>query len=309
MTHVGSKSEGTGEPMQSNEASGGHSIRVFVSYSRSDVSFTDQLVLALKDKGYSPVLDRSDIDAAEKWKERLQGLIVGSDRAVFVVSDASVASPICAWELEEIARHGKRLFPIYPAPLAVESPQGLADLNRIHFYAEPSVPGSGFYDGVQKLDRAMRQDTEWLRLQTRLIERSEEWLVAKAPELLLRGSALEQAIEWAKRAPAGTLISNSLAEYLSASQVAEHEIKNRDLRRESEVTEYRDLLGQVQTIIGRIPETPPDFAQMLPQLTALVREERRRNAKFRLFVTIYLAALTAAIVALSAAMYFLNVLS
>jgi len=41
------------------------------------LAFADQLVLALEDKGFDALLDRHDIDAAEKWKDRLGALLSG----------------------------------------------------------------------------------------------------------------------------------------------------------------------------------------------------------------------------------------
>ena len=43
-------------------------LKVFVSYSRADLEFALQLVLALQDRGFEPLLDRRSIDAAEEWK-------------------------------------------------------------------------------------------------------------------------------------------------------------------------------------------------------------------------------------------------
>ena len=46
-------------------------LKVFVSYSRADVAFADQLVCMLQERGFDPIIDRRDIDPAEPWKERL----------------------------------------------------------------------------------------------------------------------------------------------------------------------------------------------------------------------------------------------
>ena len=59
---------------------------MLVSYSRRDVDFADQLVHVLADRGFEVVIDRKDIDAAERWKERLGQLILQSDIIVFVLS-------------------------------------------------------------------------------------------------------------------------------------------------------------------------------------------------------------------------------
>ncbi len=46
------------------------SLKVFASYSRTDVDFADQLVLALDDKGFATILDRHDMSGGENWRER-----------------------------------------------------------------------------------------------------------------------------------------------------------------------------------------------------------------------------------------------
>ena len=40
-------------------------MKIFVSYSRVDVAFADQLVVALEDRGFDAIPDQHDIDAAE----------------------------------------------------------------------------------------------------------------------------------------------------------------------------------------------------------------------------------------------------
>ena len=73
---------------------------------------------------------------------------------VFVLSPASARSEICAWEVEEAARLGKRILPVNCRPLEGASPPPrLRDLNYIFFYAEPKVPGSGFGTGLAQPGR------------------------------------------------------------------------------------------------------------------------------------------------------------
>jgi TIR domain len=136
-------------------------LKVFVSYARVNVGFADQLVMVLEDKGYIPILDRHDIVAGEPWEERLRKLIFSSDACVFVLTQASAASVICRWEVQEALRLGKRLVPVVPEGLgSVDAPPELAALNWIHFYADPAIPGSGFYDGVRKVDQALKVDQD-----------------------------------------------------------------------------------------------------------------------------------------------------
>lgn len=164
---------------------------VFVSYSRRDLPFAEQLTLALEDRGFDAIVDNQDIDAAEAWKDRLGDLLLRCDSVVFVLSEHSVASSVCGWEVDEAIRLSKRVIPVVPTRLTVSPPEPLAALNYIHFYPEEKVPGSGFYDGVLKLERALQVDLVWLREATNLLEAATAWNQSgRHDDRLLRGAAL-----------------------------------------------------------------------------------------------------------------------
>ncbi len=208
-------------------------MKVFVSYSRGDVAFADQLVVALEDRGFDAILDRHDIDAAENWRARLGGLILSCDAVAFVLTEKSAASPICVWEVEEAKKLGKRIVPCVPGEVSAVTPAALADLNWIHFYSSPAIPGSGMFDGMRKLDRALKVDLSWLREQTRLSEQADIWRTrgqhgAQTPadsSLLLRGQALEDALAWAQRAPANSHVPQPVSHYLEVSAANEVRLK------------------------------------------------------------------------------------
>ena len=61
-------------------------LKVFISYSRKDVNFADQLVAALTAYGMMPSIDRGEIQGAEKWLERLHQLILEADTVVFILT-------------------------------------------------------------------------------------------------------------------------------------------------------------------------------------------------------------------------------
>jgi hypothetical protein len=46
-------------------------LGVFISYSRDDLDFADQLDVVLGLAGFDPVLDRHGIHGAENWQEKL----------------------------------------------------------------------------------------------------------------------------------------------------------------------------------------------------------------------------------------------
>jgi TPR repeat protein len=180
-------------------------LRVFISYSREDSEFADQLDAALSDVcGFECVLDRHSISGGEDWKRRLGNLIREADTVVFVLSPTSVRSEICAWEVEEAARLGKRILPVNCRPLKGASPPlRLRDLNYIFFHSDPkNAPGSGFGTGLASLVAALNTDFDWLREHTRYFQRATEWDRGGRPaNRLLSGDDIAEAKAWVARRP------------------------------------------------------------------------------------------------------------
>jgi TPR repeat protein len=178
-------------------------LRVFISYSRDDLDFADQLDAALDACGFACVLDRHGISGGEDWKRRLGNLISEADTVVFVLSPTSARSEICAWEVEEAARLSKRILPVNCRPLdGVSPPLRLRDLNYILFHADPKTPGSGFGTGLAKLVAALNTDFDWLREHTRYLQRATEWDRGGRPaNRLLSGDDVAEVKAWAARRP------------------------------------------------------------------------------------------------------------
>jgi tetratricopeptide (TPR) repeat protein len=178
-------------------------LHVFISYSREDLDFADQLAAALDSSGFECLIDRGGISGGEDWKRRLGNLISEADTVVFVLSPSSARSEICAWEVEEAARLNKRILPVICRLLeGVSPPARLRDLNYIFFYKEPKAPGSGFGKGLASLVTALNTDFDWLREHTRYLERAIEWdKGGRAAIRLLSGNDILDAKAWAARRP------------------------------------------------------------------------------------------------------------
>ena len=56
-------------------------LRVFISYSRDDLKFADQLDAALNACGFECFIDRQGISGGEEWKRRLGNLISEAESA------------------------------------------------------------------------------------------------------------------------------------------------------------------------------------------------------------------------------------
>ena len=153
--------------------------------------------------GFECSIDRHGISGGEDWKRRLGNLISEADTVVFVLSPTSARSEICAWEVEEAARLGKRILPVNCRPLEGASPPPrLRDLNYIFFYEDPKVPGSGFGTGLASLVAALNTDFDWLREHTRYLQRATEWDRGGRPaNRLLSGDDIAEAKAWAARRP------------------------------------------------------------------------------------------------------------
>ena len=180
-------------------------LRVFISYSRDDLKFADQLDAALTLYGFECLIDRHGISGGEDWKRRLGNLISDADTVVFVLSPSSARSDICAWEVEESARLNKRILPIICRALeGANPPPRLRDLNYIFFYEEPKVSDSGFGTGLVSLVAALNTDFDWLREHTRYLQRAMEWDKGGQPaNRLLSGNDIVEAKTWATRRPNG----------------------------------------------------------------------------------------------------------
>src|SRR6516165_5841849 len=178
-------------------------LRVFISYSRDDLYFADQLNAALDACGFECLIDREGISGGEDWKRRLGNLISEADTVVFVLSPSSARSPICDWEVEEAARLNKRILPVNCRALeGVSPPPRLRELNYIFFYEEPKVPGSGFGSGLASLVTALNTDFDWLRDHTRYLQRAIEWDRGGRPaNRLLSGDDIAEAKAWVARRP------------------------------------------------------------------------------------------------------------
>lgn len=213
-------------------------LKVFVSYSRADAAFADELVGALEWAGYTVTIDRASIVEGEDWRRRLGALIADADTIVFLLSPHSARSAVCAWEVEEAARLSKRLIPALVAPTGdAPVPERLAALNYVRFDPQDDGRPRSFIAALRGLQRALDTDLAWLREHTRLMARAAEWDLAGRPESrLLRGADIEAARRWAAERPkdAPPLTELQLA-WIAASEAAQRRQEDQEQRRLQEM--------------------------------------------------------------------------
>jgi TPR repeat protein len=239
-------------------------LRVFVSYSRDDLDFADQLDAALSNVcGFECVIDRHGISGGEDWKRRLGNLISEADTVVFVLSPTSARSEICAWEVEEATRLGKRILPVNWRPLEGASPPPqLRERNYIFFHADPkAAPGAGFGTGLANLTAALNTDFDWLREHTRYLQRATEWDRGGRPaNRLLSGNDIAEAKAWVARRPKNAPEPTAL--HLDFIRASEEEAAARTSAQRKQLEEMAAAQAERETALHKAEEAQRKRARM-----------------------------------------------
>jgi TIR domain len=189
--------------------------KVFISYSRRDAAFADRLAAGLKQRGFEPLIDRTEIYVFEDWWQRIQNLIIEADAVVFVSPD-SVSSRICKREVEFAASRHKRLAPLELRP--VDTSIIPHALERVNFELFEDV--AMFERNVDRLAEALQVDLSWIRKHTHFGEQAHSWTAAGRPRaLLLRSSILDEAEHWiAARPPNAPMPTPEIKAYIAESR-------------------------------------------------------------------------------------------
>ncbi len=204
-------------------------IKVFISYSRADKAFANELVLGLAACGFAPYIDRQDIAPGEEWEKRLAGLISEADSIVYIVSPDSLSSENCAIELRQAIALRKRILPVVWRPFDdALAPPEMKRLNYIFFSGE----GRTFAAGLSELANALRTDISWIREHTRLAELAGRWSArGRTAELLLRGDDIDAANQWLNDKPLNAPpVTDDQADFIKASSDARAEEERRRRR-------------------------------------------------------------------------------
>lgn len=224
-------------------------LKVFISYSRADEAFVDELKLGLDDKGYTVEIDKQSIRYGEDFKARLTKLIAASDTVICVLSPDSVRSAAVQWEIAETFRLAKRIVPILhrglnerpkrkqpdgsPWPEAlVNAPERLSLLNYPRF-----DEGRSFMLGLRALVQALEDDLGWIDAHSRLANRARDWdQGGRTTNRLMSGpdvAAAKRLIE--ERKPTAPPMQDLQLDYIQASEAyetAQNSAREQKLERE-----------------------------------------------------------------------------
>jgi predicted ArsR family transcriptional regulator len=222
---------------------------VFISYSRRNKDFVQQLYSALEATGREVWVDWESIPVAGDWWQEIQLGIELADTFLFVLSPDSVASKVCGQEIEEALKRNKRLVPLVFEEVPPEQvhPE-LARLNWIFLR-----PEDNFQQGFQRLIAAIDQDLDYVRTHTRLLVRALDWeRHGQDNSYLLRGTDLARANEHLAQGthqePRPTALHHR---YVRASAEAEAALRDGELGRQAAIlAEQRRWLRIVNVILA-----------------------------------------------------------
>ena len=192
--------------------------RVFISYSRKDMSFADRLDAALKARGFDPLIDRTEIYVFEDWWQRIQNLIIQADTVIFVLSPDSVSSDMCKKELGFAASRNKRFAPIQFRQIDTKMVPSALERFEYEFFDDAEK----FEQSVNRLVEALEVDIDWIRNHTMFGRQTHRWAAAgRARGLLLRSPILEEAERWiASRPRDAPMPTAEMQDFISESRRA-----------------------------------------------------------------------------------------
>lgn len=194
-----------------------NTTRVFISYSRKDKAFVQQLHQAISAKGMDTWVDWENIPLTADWWNEIQTGIENADAFAFVISPDSLNSAVCGREVQTAVDNNKRLIPIlHREPQKGDPlPDKIASHNWVYMRSEEELEKN-----LAQMLAIVNTDLAWVRQHTRLRERALEWERAKKnPSFLLQGTDLRNAEQWLEGAGSKTPQPTALhIEYIQASR-------------------------------------------------------------------------------------------
>ncbi len=250
---------------------------VFISYSRENLDFADQLDTALLACGFTCLRDQRAISPGEDWRIRLAAMIRVSDSVVFVLTAASARSLECLREYEQAKELKKRILPVVPVGsrelVGVKPPEGLDTINYVFFHDEPEQEQSGWGKGLKRLVDALNTDLDWLHEHTRYLQRATEWeRSARKKNKLLSDDDVAAAKDWAVQQPRNAPgLTDLQREFIQASDEEDKAKKNAERQ---QIKEREEMVGEKEAAVKQKEEA---VKQKEEEVKKRAKMERVRN--------------------------------
>ena len=220
--------------------------RVFLSYARANGRAAKEIGAGLKFAGFELLIDEEAIEEGEDWSARLAAMIVSADAVVCLLSPEFAGSKVCAWELGEAERLGKRLLPVLLAETP-DAPASLSALNYVRLDGDRSFMG-----GLASLAEAINTNLPWVREHTRILLRAQEWENARrAEDRLLFGGEVAAARAWLDADRNDRVVVTDLQRtYIAESETALARRESEERRRLDQMAEAQRRRARAQRRFG-----------------------------------------------------------
>ena len=251
---------------------------VFLSYSRKDTHFVQEIFELLSARKREAWIDLHGIEYSAKWWEEICGGIDGADNFVLFVSPNSLESLFCQREIQHALKQNKRIIPFMfqqinqqdmflawknnpdickYEQLAHENWESIQEIHWIDFTQIKDVNKA-----VDALLATVDFDPERVKLHTRLLLRLNDWESrGRNPSGLLRGDELTQYEQWfsesrMKESPPHPTEEQSV--YITESRRIQDETEAKRIQRERLVKRFKTasavfgiffLLAVIATIV------------------------------------------------------------
>lgn len=171
---------------------------IFISYSRRDLNFAQEIVDALGERGLETWIDWKSIPKGEDWEQEIYRGIEGAEAFLFLISPDSVQSPMCNKEVLHAIQNNKRILPILIRDSKTEEflDEGVrGEIKRLNWiFCRRGV--DDFTGAIKSIQTTIRTDYDWVRFHTDLQVKALAWEKAKREDSrLLRGRQLKETVD------------------------------------------------------------------------------------------------------------------
>ena len=225
---------------------------IFISYSRKDGEFARKLSNELQKHSRDVWIDWEDIPRGADWLNEIYASIEAADTFVVIVSQHSLTSEICNYEIAHARKFNKQVIPLIRQPIegdvekivkgtwvdetweqtADDNWEAIQNINWLHF-ADETLFQSEFAALLKTLD----EDLPHIKAHTRYLVQALDWdRAARNPSFLLTGDEIVAAEAWLEAGKDKKPTPNPLHnQYIAESRRAEDERKARAVAMEQQI--------------------------------------------------------------------------
>ncbi|MGB5347193.1 MAG: toll/interleukin-1 receptor domain-containing protein, partial [Woeseia sp.] len=169
----------------------------FISYSRIDAQFAQDLRDRLEAGGKDVWMDLDDIPKGVDWREQIARGMALADNFIFILSPDSVGSKVCHEEIDLAVGRNKRILPVVARKVRYRDAH--PEMSKINFF----VPDERGFDGTAAdVLRAIETDVDHAQAHTMLLAKAMDWDANDRNRgFLIKGEQLRKAEDWLAAAP------------------------------------------------------------------------------------------------------------